>query len=146
MLLANSVVEQASLGRGLKSPLEEDPLTGDFKTLVGPDNVKQCIIDLILTRVGERVMNEDLGTELPSLIFETTDGVVDVLPLKVIDVIRRHEPRVTRVTAKAYVEELNGSATVVLDLSWVVKATGRPDNLVYPFYTDSNASAGVTDA
>ncbi len=131
--LANTLIERAALGKGLKSPISIDPFTKDFETTEGADNVKQCVIDLITTRVGERVMNEDFGTHLPPLLFENIDGLIDILPVHVIEVLTRFEPRIFDVQARAvrYAE-----TTINLQISWTVKATGRRDNLTYPFYTE----------
>ena len=129
--LANSLVEREPLGRGLASPLSIDPVTKDFRRLEGPDNVKQCIIDLLTTQVGERVMNEDFGTRLPPLLFENADGLVDVIPVHVVEAISRFEPRVRNPKARATVI---GNSTIQVQISWEIRTSGRRENMTYPFY------------
>ncbi len=129
--LANSLVEREPLGRGLASPLSIDPVTKDFRRLEGPDKEKQGIIDLLTTRVGERVMNEDFGTRLPPLLFENADGLVEVLPVHVVEAINRFEPRVRNPKAKAAVI---GNTTIKVEVSWELRTSGRRESLVYPFY------------
>lgn len=132
LLLGNSLLENTVLGRGLKFPLKESVMHGDFEGVVGEDNVKQCVLDLLETRVGERLMNEDLGTTLSASLFEDPEAVVDAVPFSVITLLTENEPRIRDVRAEAYAQE----RTVYVDVSWTVRATGQRSNLVFPFYVD----------
>jgi phage baseplate assembly protein W len=138
--LANSLIEQAALGIGLQAPLTTNPQTGDFVRLSVADNVRSCILDLLSTRVGERVMNEDFGTLIPLAIFENSEGLIDVLPFRVKEAITQYETRVTRVTCTV---DIIDPTTTRLNVGWVLKATGKRDSLVYPYYTEPSAG-GVT--
>lgn len=133
IVLSNYILDQQVLGSGLISPLTTDESTGDFQRVSGPDNVRQCIIDLLGVRVGERVMREDDGSPFPPLVFENAAGLVNVLPMLSVEAILRYEPRVTNVTAKAVIAN---PTTVSVSISWVLRATGTPDSLVYPFYLE----------
>jgi phage baseplate assembly protein W len=128
--LANQLVDVASLGKGFASPLCQDDATGDFKTVEGHENVRVCIRDLITTRIGTRVMNEDIGTEVLSLLFENIKGVVDILPFHLKEAIERHEPRVRDVQVRA---QQQGDTAVEAYVSWVVRSTNRRDSLVHLF-------------
>lgn len=131
--LANSLLEQSVLGTGLKSPLTVDPTTNDFARVSGADNVRQCILDLLDTRIGERVMNEDMGADLPEMTFENIVGVVDILPDRIRRIILRYEPRVYNVTVTAaQVSRTEARA----DITWVLRATGQPGSLVYPYFLE----------
>ena len=132
IVLSNLLLEQQILGSGLASPLATDPATGDFARVSGAADVQQCILDLLDTRVGERLMREDEGSPFPPLIFENIGGLVLVIPPLTVEAIQRYEPRVTRVTARATIVDVT---TVVASISYYLRATGSPDSLVYPFYT-----------
>ncbi len=131
--LGNSLVELEALGKGLKSPLEQDPYTGDFKISEREENVKSCISDLIGTPVGTRVFNEDFGSPFPPLLFENIPGLLDILPLHARAAILRYEPRVKDVAASA---KRVGENAIVVRITYVIKATGAQANLTYPFYTE----------
>jgi phage baseplate assembly protein W len=133
MDLANSLLEETVLGKGLKSPLQEDPATGDFARISGAENVKQCIKDLLATSIGERLMNEDAGADLQDLLFSDPDAVVDLAPRRVADAIRRYETRVKDVRVGA---ERVGDRQVDVEVSWTLRSTGTRDSLVYPFYVE----------
>lgn len=134
--LANSLVERSVLGIGLASPLTPDDTIGDWQRLEGADNVKACIIDLISTRVGERLMFEDIGTTIPELVFESVEGVLDILPFQLVEVIKRYEPRVIRVACTAEAFSTDKGDGVNAKLSWTLRSTGKRDNLVWPFYLE----------
>lgn len=127
------------LGAGLLSPLREDPVTGDFQRVSGNDNVAQCVRDGILTALGERVMNEGLGTITRDMLFEESEVISDLLPPSIKDFVDRYEPRIllTSVTAKPV------SATVdrvdfVVKVIYIVRATNTKKNLVVPFALTPN--------
>ena len=129
--LANDLLEQQYLGTGLLSPLRTDPDTLDFQTVSGEENVLKCIEDLLMTRIGERLMNEDFGSAFPSALFENKAGLLHVLPTLTVQTILRFETRVINVTAVA---ESAGATAIEVTVSWTVKATGSPGSLVYPYY------------
>ncbi len=135
IILANSLLEVAVLGKGLKSPLQTDSGTGDFVRVDGSENVKMCILDLITTRIGERLMNEDIGTLTMDSLFESQQAVVDIVPHQIVDAIRRYETRVTRVSARGIPV---GKDTVDINVEWVLRSSGRADGTVYPYYLNSN--------
>lgn len=135
--LGNSLLELEVLGIGLKSPLEIDPATGDFMRVFAGENVKNCIIDLIGTLIGERLMSEDIGTGVSRALFESQEAVIDILPHQVIEAINQHETRVTRATATAVPQ---GQHTVNLHVRWLLRSTGTPGSLVYPY--NINPAAG----
>lgn len=125
------VASGLTYGRGLAWPLRVDPATGGLATVSGEANVLTCIRALLSTRVGERVMSEDVGIVLPDLLFENRQGVMDILPLRIIDCLNRFEPRIYRVQAKAVPFEPNG---INCHVGWVLRSTGSPSNLTYPYY------------
>jgi phage baseplate assembly protein W len=140
LFLANYLLEQEVLGQGLATPLVSDPLTGDFQTINGEDNVTQCILDLLLTRPGERLMFEDFGTSIPSSLFANKPALMQVLPIQVTQAINQFESRVTNVSATAIDA---GPTAVQITVTWIVKATGTPGSLVYPIYLQP-AAGGVS--
>lgn len=131
MDLANTALEETVLGKGVKSPLETNPTTGGLVTLSGSENVRNCIMDLISTRVGQRVMREDYGIEASDQLFENPLSVVDVVPLRIVEGIRRFEKRVKDVRA---VGRQISNTLVHVEVSWTLRSTGARDSLVYPFY------------
>lgn len=141
--LANTALETNQLGRGWKSPLEADDGTGDFVAVSDDDNLKCCMLDLLSTRVGERVMNEDIGVSFSDQLFEDPEGAMEVLPVQAIDCLTRYEPRIYEVRADAsYSEEDGFGGVVYVAITYRKRTTGRRDNLVWPVYMNP-AGGGV---
>jgi phage baseplate assembly protein W len=127
------------LGKGLKSPLEEDPVTGDFKRIEGEDNVRQCLRDGILTALGERPGREGLGTIIRDMTFEQEDIVADVATPSVKDFIEAFEPRVILRGVTIRQKPINSTELVyfVVQVNYVIRATNTGDSLVFPFFLQS---------
>lgn len=106
------------------SPFVLDTGTGDVKLVSGEANIQQALVDLISTGVGERLMNEDLGTQTSGMLFENPVVVADLLPRQIRDAISRFEPRVTNV--RVAVEQID-EATVTIRITYVIRATGVED-------------------
>jgi phage baseplate assembly protein W len=131
MNLNNELLDMGQLGAGLAWPPEVDT-SGDLRFVDGVDNLELSIINIITTPVGERVMAEDFGTQVPRAVFENPTVAADLLPQAIVEAIRRYEPRVTSVTCKARVE----GTVVSLTIGYKVKLTGQVENLVFPFNTN----------
>jgi len=126
------------LGKGLLSPLREDNTTGDFQVVSDEANVKQCLRDGILTAIGERVMLEPFGTITPTLLFEESDVVVDLLQPSISDYVQRFEPRVILQSAQVNMDSANPAMTSFnVSIVYVIRATNARRNLVFPFYLAS---------
>lgn len=135
--LANTsaLLERASLGSDIRFPLVVDKSTGDLATVDGDESIQQSIMGIISTVVGERVMNEDIGTTVPLQLFEDPVGVADVLPPQVVEAIRRFEPRVVDVQARA--QPFKGETEGVrVHVSWRVRGTSRRGSLSYDAQRD----------
>jgi phage baseplate assembly protein W len=141
LVLANALLEQQTLGIGLLSPLQLDPGLSDLARVAGGANVQQCIYDLIDTKIGERLMNEDFGTTASGALFENIEGVVHALPPIIQLAIQQWEPRVFNVSAIGSIPQPN---VVNILVGWTLKATNKPGNLVYPYYLlgSSQSSTG----
>jgi len=123
------------LGKGLLSPLREDPNTGGFQRVSDEANVRQCLRDGITTALGERPMSEGLGTIARDMLFEQSNIVADLVPPSVRDFIERWEPRAQLVSVRAQpVAEATDSVQFKVSVVYVVRATNARNNLVFPFY------------
>jgi phage baseplate assembly protein W len=58
--------------------------------------VKNDLLQLLLTRPGERVMMPNFGTELRATVFDQLDNVtIEMLRLDVSEAIAQYEPRIS---------------------------------------------------
>ena len=128
--LSNPLINRDALGIGIAFPFTRDKTTNDLLVLRYEDNIKSCILWLLSTRIGERLMNEDCGTTIMSALFGNIDGLADALPIQIKEAIARFEPRVVNVTTKT---ERIGINDLRITIGWTVKATGNRDSYVYPY-------------
>jgi len=58
-------------------------------------SLRDCVMQLILTNRGARVMRPDYGTDLRASVFEPlTPDMIDTLRAQILGVIAKYEPRV----------------------------------------------------
>jgi phage baseplate assembly protein W len=61
----------------------------------GVDSIKADLLQLLLTKPGERVMLPDFGTPLNRLIFDPNDAILkDAAKTMIINSINKWEPRI----------------------------------------------------
>jgi phage baseplate assembly protein W len=123
------------LGVGWSYPVQ--PAAGGKVALAHyEESVRQSVWLILKTSPGERVMRPDFGCGLGDLVFSVasakTAGSVE-------DAVRRAltiwEPRLDLLDVKA-TPDPGAESTLLIQISYVVRATNNVFNLVYPFYLD----------
>ena len=120
------------LGKGFAFPLGVDPVTGRMKMAEYEEDIRQAIYIILMTRKGERVMRPEFGCDIHNYSFSGADyeslyGIEEA----VREALILWEPRITDVEVHAYAAE---ARKLNIEISYVVRSTNNPDNLVYPFY------------
>ena len=135
MQLANSLVDRATLGKGIFYPFHTDPTTGGIAKASGDENVLGCILFLLDHKQGDRLMREDMGLS-GDLLFSSQQAIIDILPTQIRELLGQYEPRITsvRVTAVA-----SGTNQVDLKVTWKTRSTGKPGNMIYPINVEGAA-------
>jgi phage baseplate assembly protein W len=95
---------------------------------------------LLLTGVGERIMQPEYGCNLDKLLFEPlTVALQAEIKDMVFSAIYLFEPRVRPLEVLLTAGEMEGK--VYLEVQYIIKATNSRFNIVYPFYR--NGSTGL---
>ena len=77
------------LGTGWAFPVLPDP-TGGLRYAVGEDSIQDCLLVLLQTATGERVMRPDFGTTAPTLVFAPgSPANLRMLETSISDAIQR---------------------------------------------------------
>lgn len=122
------------LGMGLKFPLRMDKATGDFQRSADEANISECLHQLVLTMVGER-MDPNIGTVVPELPFEQADILPDLAEPSIVHAIQNSEPRVKLLGLRIDPHEFEGGASgFLIRMRYQVRATNSPNNLVVPYF------------
>jgi hypothetical protein len=129
-------VSDGFLGVGWAFPVLPDP-TGGLRYATGEASIQDCLLVLLQTAVGERVMRPDFGTTAPSLVFAPgSPANLRMLESSISDAIYAYEPRVQldSVVAEPTPGEQN---QVVVSVNYRIRRTNTKANLVFPYYLDS---------
>ena len=110
------------IGKGWRFPIVPGP-TGALAWSDGDDNVEQSLRLLLLTRLGERVMRSDFGSNLGAMVFQPgSDQNLRSIEREVSGAIARFEPRVEvlSVTAEA---DAKDATQITVSLAYRVRRT-----------------------
>lgn len=130
--------KKAFLGVGWSFPVGVDKQTGRIAMSSGEDDIKEAIGIVLSTRKGERVMLPEFGCDIFRYVYGAlgSDEIADLRQC-VKEALRKWETRIINVEVN--VRRGRGDGELLLDISYVVRATNTPFNLVYPYYITEGA-------
>ena len=122
------------LGTGFKFPVQVDSLTGKVRTSSGDEDIKEAIRIILGTQPGERPMSPHFGCSINSFVFGTADYTSMMLMKREVEnSLVMWEPRINNVNVEI-VQSPEEAGVLLIEISYVVRSTNNPFNLVYPFY------------
>lgn len=122
------------LGTGFKFPVQVDPLTGKVRTSSDEEDIRESIRIILGTQPGERPMSPHFGCSINSFIFGTTDYTsMTMMKHEVVNSLTMWEPRIRDIGVEI-VRSPEDDGVLLIEISYVVRSTNNPFNLVYPFY------------
>lgn len=129
--------KKSFLGRGLSYPLRTGP-DGDFaKVTDSIDSVRDAVVFLIHTLLGERVFRPNTGSRLPMLKHEPNSEATRILLRQELQTsLIQGEPRIQDVDVQVQTGFSNPRA-VLVKISYTVISENVPQNLVFPFFLAS---------
>jgi len=126
-------VSETVSGRGLGFPLRLG--VSGFDESAGLERIEESIRVILGTGYDERVMRPRYGCNLKSLAFApNTDATANLARYYVIEGLTRWEPRIEVVEVTVTTD--NAAGVLLIELTYVIKATRDTRNLVYPFYLE----------
>lgn len=131
--------DHSFLGNGWSFEVMPDPVTGRIRMCGGEDDIAQAIRLILNTRRGERVMRPDFGCRLCDFAFESfSQSVRSEMIDEIETALTLHEPRIRDI--EVTIGDIAPEGHIILDISYVVRATNNPYNLVFPFYIEEGGS------
>jgi uncharacterized protein len=125
---------KAFLGKGWSFPVRLDPSTGDVAIAVYEEDIRQAILIILRTALGERVMRPDFGAGLETLVFEPVNTTTMALTKhRVEQGLVTWEPRID-VNDVQVTTDPTMRNTLRISIGYTVRATNTFYNLVFPFY------------
>ncbi len=122
------------VGKGWAVPVRTDH-TGAI-ALVGRDAEIEEAIRLILgTAPGERPMRPEFGCRIHHYVFDAANATTaGLIAYEVRQSLRRWEPRIEVMDVKVGFDQ-DVSSLVYIDVTYRIRNTNSPRNLVFPFYS-----------
>ena len=128
-------------GDGFFLSIEVDEATGKMKTVSLEEDIRQAIHIILMTRKGERVMRPDFGCDIHEFAFDTMDYTTLVqMEHAVQEALMVWEPRITDVDVHIN-DEQEQEGVLLIEISYLVRSTNNPFNLVYPYYINEGMGA-----
>lgn len=122
------------IGRGIAFPLRLDA-TGGLALVEREREIVEAIRLILATSEGERPMRPDFGCKIHDYIFASPDPETCArIAYEVRVSLRRWEPRIDIGDVKV-APDPDEQSTLFIDISYSIKGTNDPRNLVFPFYT-----------
>lgn len=129
------------LGVGFHFPIQVDEATGKMKTVSLEEDILQAIPIILMTRKGERVMRPDFGCSIHDYAFDATDYTTLVqMENAVRDALIHWEPRIKEIDVHIDDGQEQDGA-LLIEISYRVRSTNNPFNLVYPYYIHEGMGA-----
>jgi phage baseplate assembly protein W len=121
------------IGSGLSFPLQADQ-RGVLALAHGINDIEQAIRVILGTAPGERPMRPEFGCAVHDLVFDSIDAeLIGRIEAAIHTALARWEPRID-VTELEFDLSETQTGTLMITISYRVRATSRLYNLVYPFY------------
>lgn len=81
--------------KDLSITFKPHPVTGDLITVKDEADIKQSIVNLIVTNKGERFFNPNLGSSITELLFSPLDyGTAALIQSYIENTLKLYEPRI----------------------------------------------------
>jgi phage baseplate assembly protein W len=121
------------VGAGWAFPLRTDA-RGSIALVTDDDEVQEAMRLVIGTAFGERPMRPEFGCAIHDLIFDPSDiTTAGRMAYEVRASLERWEPRIEVVDVFVSFDDYD-SSTVYIDVTYTIRGSNDPRNLVFPFY------------
>jgi phage baseplate assembly protein W len=125
-------MEKDFLGIGLRFPFRIEE--GKLAWSKYEDSIRESVMLILSTALGERVMRPDFGCKLHELVFSPNDTSTASLAIfHVEEALKKWEPRIELIKVDANADKKEGDR-LNISIEYRVISTNTRYNLVYPFY------------
>ncbi|PYF99182.1 hypothetical protein SAMN05216184_10864 [Georgenia satyanarayanai] len=124
---------QEFVGRGWAFPLRTDA-TGRIALVAGEREIEESIRLILATSPGERPMRPEFGCSVHDYVFAPADAATaGDIAYSVRVALERWEPRIELAAVVVRFEAID-DGVLYIDISYSLRGTNDPRNLVFPFY------------
>ncbi|MFB7334018.1 GPW/gp25 family protein [Streptomyces adustus] len=124
---------QQFVGAGWAFPPRTDA-TGSIALVRGEREIEESIRLVLATSPGERPMRPEFGCAIHDYVFAPADaGTAGQIAYEIRLALDRWEPRIEVVGIDVRFDAVE-DGVLYIDISYTVRGTNDPRNLVFPFY------------
>jgi Bacteriophage baseplate protein W len=124
---------QEFVGAGWAFPLRADT-TGGIALVSGVREIEESVRLILATAPGERPMRPEFGCAVHEYVFAPADAsTAGDIAYAVRVALERWEPRIELEGIDVRFDEVD-QGTLYIQISYAVRGTNDPRNLVFPFY------------
>lgn len=128
--------ESSFLGQGVSFPLRISP-QGSLEISASARNIRESILLILMTDLGERVFRPNFGCRLSELTFAPINSeTLMLMQIWVQEALEQWEPRILVESVVAFPTPENGRVDITINYRH--RDTYEPKSFVYPFYTRNN--------
>ncbi|AQA15719.1 MULTISPECIES: GPW/gp25 family protein [Streptomyces] len=129
------------IGAGWAFPPRTDA-TGSIALVREEREIEESIRLILATSPGERPMRPEFGCALGDYVFAPADaGTAGQLAYEVRLALERWEPRIEVADVTVRFDEAD-NGVLYIDISYAVRGSNDPRNLVFPFYVIPHSEEG----
>ncbi|MBE5913397.1 MAG: hypothetical protein E7274_05005 [Pseudobutyrivibrio ruminis] len=134
----------SNLGQSMKFPPQVDPATGRFVVSSGRDSVKESLYLILMTSVGERLMNPSFGTRIMNYAFmDTSLTMLNIFTSELKNTILEQETRISDVDINVDANSKEGA--LIININYYLVDSNFMDNFVFPFYLNTETVEDATE-
>lgn len=124
------------MGCGISFPPRVDAVTGRMMMCSQEEDIKEAVRIILFTGKGERAMRPDFGCGIRKYAFSSL-SMIDRKGMEeeIRTALVRFEPRITEIEVTVDCGRIGGGE-VQIQVSYVVRSTNNPYNLVFPYYVN----------
>ena len=126
--------ENNSLGIGWKFPPSFNHHSSTVEMVSGLNDIRESLIILMRTRVGERIVEQKYGCDLTPLAFQQLDLNLETFMVNNIkQTITEHEPRVEVLDVQLTTPN-DGEGAIDINISYKVKQLDIEETIQYGYH------------
>ena len=125
-------LERVSQGfKDISMSFQVNPLTYDLIAITNENAIARSIRNLVITDKGERFFNNNLGSRVSSLLFESLDEITaSSVKDEIENTINNYEPRVELISVTA-IPDYNSSELGIIIKYFIVGIDAQPQQLSF---------------
>jgi hypothetical protein len=117
--------------KDISMSFQVNPLTYDLIALTNENAIARSLRNLVLTDRGERFFNNNLGSRVSSLLFESLDDITaSSVRDEIENTINNYEPRVELISVDATPDYDNGELNITIKY-YIVGIEAQPQQLSF---------------